>query len=109
MGPITQQQSPPPANCRPGVRKAPTVPPLILTPFPSHCGAAGYNEVCQLGWGFVCEGLQEPRVVTAFVSHLDDPPVPLEVDKVGCGEYHCAAIASQTGELYAYRPLPHLI
>ena len=53
----------------------------------------------QLGWGFVCEGLQEPRVVSAFVCHLDDPAVAVRVEKVGCGEYHCAAIASETEEL----------
>ncbi|KAG0463276.1 hypothetical protein HPP92_019345 [Vanilla planifolia] len=63
--------------------------------------AWGYNEYGQLGRGFTCEGLQEPRILNAFGKFLDEAPEFVSIIKVSCGEYHTAAI-SENGELYTW-------
>ncbi|KAJ4788211.1 Regulator of chromosome condensation (RCC1) family protein [Rhynchospora pubera] len=63
--------------------------------------AWGYNEWGQLGRGFTCEGLQGPRVLSAYARFLDEAPEPIKIVQVACGEYHTAAI-SDTGEVYTW-------
>lgn len=58
----------------------------------------GYNEWGQLGRGFTCEGLQGPRVLSAYARFLDEAPEPIKIVQVACGEYHTAAI-SDSGEV----------
>uniref|UniRef100_A0A1J3F1T4 Ultraviolet-B receptor UVR8 n=1 Tax=Noccaea caerulescens TaxID=107243 RepID=A0A1J3F1T4_NOCCA len=60
--------------------------------------AWGYNEQGQLGRGVTCEGLQAPRVITAYAKFLDEAPEPVKIMQVSCGEYHTAAV-SETGEV----------
>ncbi|CAN7052261.1 unnamed protein product [Brassica oleracea var. botrytis] len=61
--------------------------------------AWGYNEQGQLGRGVTCEGLQAPRVITAYAKFLDEAPELVKITQVSCGEYHTAAV-SETGEVY---------
>ncbi|KAF3333961.1 RCC1 and BTB domain-containing protein 1-like protein [Carex littledalei] len=63
--------------------------------------AWGYNEWGQLGRGFTCEGLQGPRVLSAYARFLDEAPEPIKIVQVACGEYHTAAI-SDSGEVYTW-------
>ncbi|GLT56350.1 hypothetical protein SLA2020_293940 [Shorea laevis] len=63
--------------------------------------AWGYNEYGQLGRGFTCEGLQGPRLITAYARFLDEAPEPVKITQVSCGEYHTAAI-SEKGEVYTW-------
>ncbi|XP_013584595.1 PREDICTED: RCC1 and BTB domain-containing protein 1 [Brassica oleracea var. oleracea] len=63
--------------------------------------AWGYNEQGQLGRGVTCEGLQAPRVITAYAKFLDEAPELVKITQVSCGEYHTAAV-SETGEVYTW-------
>lgn len=58
----------------------------------------GYNEYGQLGRGVTSEGLQGPRIISAFAKFLDEAPEFVKITAVSCGEYHTAAI-SDNGEV----------
>lgn len=80
----------------------PHSPSPLLTPCPPLLPLPGYNEWGQLGHGRACEGLQPPRLVTAFQSHCElegegegeheGGSSRVMVRQVACGGVHTAAI-----------------